>query len=345
MKALSVTDVEKLELVDVEKPEPEKGRVLVKVSFTGICGSDIPRYYDGGVHSFPQILGHEFSGIVEEVGENVSKVKAGDKVAVAPLVPCGECEYCQKGEPGMCLNYSFIGSRESGAMAEYVSVPQRSCVLVPETVSLKEAALIEPLTVAIHGVDQVDVHAGARVMVLGSGTIGLLTILTLKAKGAGEIIAVDLNDNKLSIAEECGATTVINPSNVTLEEYFEENENPEIIYETAGNNITQQQAIKFAKKLGKVVFIGTSTKDVNLPPKVFENILRGELEIAGSWMSFSEPFPGYEWRAGIKYMETKQIDVKPLITGVYSLEDKALPFDEMTKKSSNHVKLLYDINK
>lgn len=343
MKALSVTDTEKLELIDIDAPEVKKGKVLVKVSYTGICGSDIPRYYDGAVHSFPQILGHEFSGVVEETGKSVDKVKRGNKVSIAPIVPCGECEYCQKGEPAMCTNYSFIGSRENGAMAEYVLVPEENCVVVPESLSIKEAALLEPLSVAIHGVDRVNVHAGATVMVLGTGTIGLMTILTLKAKGAGKIIAVDLNENKLSIAEECGATDIVNPSNIALEEYFNTHENPEIVYETAGSHVTQVQAIEFVKKRGKVVYIGTSTREITLNEKIFEKILRGELNITGSWMSYSEPFPGYEWRAGIRYMDSGQIDIKPLITGIYSLEDKELPFDKMTDKDSDQVKLLYEI--
>lgn len=343
MKALSVTGIEKLELVDIDVPKVEAGKVLIKVAYTGICGSDLPRYYKGAVHSFPQILGHEFSGTVEEIGEQVGIIKKGDKVAVAPLVPCGNCENCKKGEPAMCTNYSFIGSREAGAMAEYVVVPEENCVIIPDTLSLKEAALLEPLTVAIHGVDRVKLPTGASVMVLGAGTIGLMTILTLKAKGAGEIIAVDLNDNKLRIAKQCGATTIINPLKTNLNLYFDTHENPEIIYETAGSNITQIQAIEFVRKRGKVVFIGTSTKEVVLKPEMFEKILRGELEITGAWMSYSAPFPGYEWKAGINYMETKKIDVKPLITGIFSLEDKELPFDKMTEKNSDQVKLLYKI--
>ncbi|MFL2101959.1 galactitol-1-phosphate 5-dehydrogenase [Marinilactibacillus psychrotolerans] len=344
MKALSVTDVEKIELVDLDMPELEKGKVLIKVAFTGICGSDLPRYFNGAVHSFPQILGHEFSGTVEEIGEDVKKVNQGDKVAVAPLVPCGDCNNCKQGEPAMCTNYSFVGSRENGAMAEYVAVPEENCVVIPESLSLKEAALLEPLTVAIHGVDRVKVPAGATVMVLGAGTIGLLTILTLKAKGAGEIIAVDLNTNKLKLAQECGATITINPLETKLDEFFKNHEMPEIIYETAGSSITQVQAIELVRKRGKVVFIGTSTKDVNLKPETFEKILRGELEVTGAWMSYSAPFPGYEWKAGINYMDSKKIDVNPLITGVFSLEDKAIPFEKMIEKNSNQVKLLYKIS-
>lgn len=344
MKALNVVDVEKFNLVEVDKPVAEKGKVVIKVGYCGICGSDIPRYFNGGVHSFPQILGHEFSGIVDEVGEDVTKLKVGDRVAVAPLVPCGECEFCQQGEPALCKKYSFIGSREDGAMAEYVAAPEINCFKIPNQLSLKEAALVEPLTVAIHGVDRVNVHAGATVLVLGAGTIGLLTLLTLRAKGAGKIIVVDLNEEKLQLAKEIGADVIINPLKDSMDQYFETNEQPEIVYETAGSNITQVQAIEYVAKRGKVVYIGTCKKDITFKPEVFEKILRGELEIRGSWMSYSSPFPGYEWQAALRYMATKEIDVTPLITGEFELEDKEIPFNKMIEKDSHHVKLLYKIS-
>ncbi|OJG81921.1 chlorophyll synthesis pathway protein BchC [Enterococcus pallens] len=304
----------------------------------------MPRYFEGGVHSFPQVLGHEFSGVVEEIGEKVTNIKVGDRVAVAPLVPCGTCENCQKGEPAMCTNYSFIGSREQGAMAEYVVVPEKNCVKVPDSLSLKEAALVEPLTVAIHGIERINISAGADVLVLGAGTIGLLTVLSLRAIGVGKITVVDLNDKKLEVAKTIGADEVVNPTVQTLEDYYKETSLPEAVIETAGSSVTQKQAIEFVSKRGKVVYVGTSTKDVVLDPETFEKILRGELEVTGSWMSYSAPFPGYEWETGLRYMSTKQVDVKPLITGLYRLEDVAEPFDKMVEANSTAIKLLYAIN-
>lgn len=344
MKALVITDHHKMELQDVEKPQVISGKVLVKVAYCGICGSDLPRYFEGGVHSFPQILGHEFSGVVEEVGENVATIQVGDRVAVAPLIPCGKCDNCQKGEPAMCTNYSFIGSREQGAMAEYIVVPEKNCVVVPDNLSLKEAALLEPLTVAIHGIERIAIPAGANVLVLGAGTIGLLSILSLRAIGVGEITVVDLNDKKLAVAQQIGADKVVNPTQISLEEYFKANDLPEVVVETAGSPITQKQAIQFVNKRGKVVYIGTSTKNVVFEPEIFEKILRGELEVTGSWMSYSAPFPGYEWKTGLRYMATGEIDVKPLITELFKLEDAERPFDKMVAPNSEAIKLLYAIN-
>ncbi|HAQ4672473.1 TPA: galactitol-1-phosphate 5-dehydrogenase [Enterococcus faecium] len=345
MKALVITDNKKMEYQDIPVPETTAGKVKIKVAYCGICGSDLPRYFQGGVHAYPQVLGHEFSGVIEEIGQDVKSLHVGDRVAVAPLVPCFQCDNCQKGEPAMCTAYSFIGSREQGAMAEYIVVPEKNCVKVPEQLSLEEAALLEPLTVAIHGIERVNIPAGAGVLVLGAGTIGLLTVLSLQAVGVGKITVVDLNDKKLKLAQQIGADIVLNPKNTSLEEYYKDHQRPEVVVETAGSSITQRQAIEFVTKRGKVVYVGTSTKDVVLEPEVFELILRGELEVTGSWMSYSAPFPGYEWETGLRYMANGQIDVKPLITGKYQLSDVAIPFEKMIEPNSDAVKLLYAINK
>ena len=244
----------------------------------------------------------------------------------------------------MCTQYSFIGSREQGAMAEYVVVPEKNCVKVPTALSLKEAALLEPLTVAIHGIERVRVPAGAEVLVLGAGTIGLLTVLALRAIGVGKVTVVDLNEKKLEVAKAIGADETVNPLTIKLEDHYKKNPLPEVAIETAGSSITQKQAVEFVAKRGKVVYVGTSTRDVVFDPETFEKILRGELEVTGSWMSYSAPFPGYEWETGLRYMSTGEINVKPLITETFKLEDVAVPFDKMIEKNSAAVKLLYAIN-
>lgn len=342
MRALTVTGIEKLELVEIEKPQPGENEVLIKVAYVGVCGSDLPRYFEGAVHNFPQVLGHEFSGIIEKTGSNV-ELQAGDRVAVAPLIPCNECEQCMSGRPQLCTQYSFIGSRQQGAMAEYVIAPEANCLVIPEELDLKIAATIEPLTVAIHGIERVKIKSGDRALVLGAGTIGLMTILALRAKGVGEIIVVDLNAKKLELAKKIGADSVINPIECDIEEYFSNNKLVDVVFETAGSAATQVQAVKYAGRQGKVVYIGTCTREVTFSPEDFELILRRELEITGSWMSYSGPFPGFEWRAALEYLSKGIVDTNLLITGVYSLEDKEIPFDKMKEVNSEEVKVLYEV--
>lgn len=342
MKALTITAIATLELQEVAIPKPKKGEALIKVAYVGICGSDLPRYFDGDVHQFPQVLGHEFSGTVVEVGEGVSLEK-GTKVVVAPLVPCNECEQCRSAHPQLCPNYSFIGSRQQGAMAEYVIAPAINCLIVPKTLSLKIAATIEPLTVAIHGIEGISTKSGDQTLVLGSGTIGLMTILALRARGVGEITVIDLNDRKLALAKKIGADVVLNPLTVNLDQYFKEHKLASIVFETAGNHVTQVQAVKYANRRAQVVFIGTCTQAVQFDAKEFELILRRELKLTGSWMSYSAPFPGFEWSAALRYLATGAIDTSSLITGIYSLKDLALPFERMREKDSKEVKVLYEI--
>lgn len=342
MKALAVTEVGKLELKEIDIPKPDKHTVLIKVAYVGVCGSDLPRYFEGGVHQFPQVLGHEFSGVVKQVGED-STLKVGDRVAVAPLVPCNKCEQCKAGRPQLCTNYSFIGSRQQGAMAEYVVVPEENCLVVPDNLNLKIAATIEPLTVAIHGVERVRTKAGDRVLVLGAGTIGLMTVLVLRAKGVGEITVVDLNDQKLAVAKNIGADIVVNPTKTNMDNYFSNYELANVVFETAGSPITQVEAVKFADRQGKVVFVGTCTKPIIFSPEEFELILRRELEITGSWMSYSSPFPGFEWQAALRYLSQGDIDTSTLITSMYSLEDVERPFVKMNEANSKEIKVLYEI--
>lgn len=343
MKALAVVDTKKFELQDIDKPSISKDEVLVKVAYCGICGSDLPRYFEGGVHSFPQILGHEFSGVIEEVGSNVKEIKAGDRVAVAPLVPLTPPEDWAGNNPAMGEKYSFVGSRQQGAMAEYVAVPERNCVKVPDSLSLDKAALVEPLTVAIHGVERVNIKPGVEVLVLGVGTIGLLTIAVLRARGVGRITAVDLNEKKLEVASQVGADVIINPKEISLDNYYKDNKLPEVVIETAGSSITQKQAIKYVAKMGEVSYVGTSTRPVTFEPEEFEQLLRKEIIVTGSWMSYSAPFPGYEWDAALHYMNSGIIDVDHFITGYFDLEDMEEPFDLMVEPDSAHIKLLYKI--
>lgn len=345
MKALSITGVEKIEFVDIDKPKISDNEVLVKVAYCGICGSDIPRYFEGGVHSFPQIVGHEFSGIIEEIGANVDNVKVGDRVVVAPLVPKTDPQTWAGGNPSMATEYSFIGSRQPGAMAEFVAAPCVNIVKIPDNLSLKEAAVVEPLTVAIHGIDRLPMEkSGERVIVYGAGTIGLLTIAALKTRGAGEIICIELNQEKEDIAREMGADIFLNPGEVDVNSWIDKNGGADLVVETAGASITQKQCLEVANKRGKIIYLGTMERDVNFKAKEYEQILRKELLITGSWQSFSMPFPGYEWTAAIKYLSSGQINVKPLITSLYKLEDAKIPFLKLREKNSKEIKVMFEIN-
>lgn len=307
MKAGVVHAKEDIRYEEIEKPKPGKGQVLIKVKYTGICGSDIPRVNGDACHFFPNVLGHEFSGTIEETGEGVTSLKLGDRVAGVPLVPCMKCEDCQKGNYSLCKNYSFIGSREFGSFAEYVVVPEKNAVRFEDTVSFEQGAFFEPATVALHGLQRVDYRGGKTVAVLGGGTIGLFAMQWAKIFGAKEVVVFDIVEERLALASRLGATGVIN----TGEEGFlkkakslTDGRGYDYVYETAGNTITMKMAFELAANKAQVCFVGTPTKDLSFSVEGWENMNRKEFILTGSWMSYSAPFPGKEWELTAHYFET-----------------------------------------
>lgn len=307
MKAGVVHAREDIRYEEIEKPIPKAGQVLIKVKYTGICGSDIPRVNGDACHFFPNVLGHEFSGTVEAVGDGVTSVQPGDRVAGVPLVPCMKCEDCQKGNYSLCKHYSFIGSREYGSFAEYVVVPEKNAVKFEDAVSFEQGAFFEPATVALHGLQRVDYKGGKNVAILGGGTIGLLTMQWAKIFGAKQVIVFDIEPARLELAKKLGATAGIN----TLDADFmaramalTDGRGFDYIYETAGNTITMKMAFELAGNKAQMCYIGTPTKELTFSVKEWENMNRKEFTLTGSWMSYSAPFPGKEWELTAHYFKT-----------------------------------------
>lgn len=307
MKAGVVHAREDIRYEEIEKPVPKAGQVLIKVKYTGICGSDIPRVNGDACHFFPNVLGHEFSGTVEAVGDGITALQPGDRVAGVPLVPCMECEDCQKGNYSLCKHYSFIGSREYGSFAEYVVVPEKNAVKFEDAVSFEQGAFFEPATVALHGLQRVNYQGGKNVAILGGGTIGLLTMQWAKIFGAKQVVVFDIEPARLELAEKLGATAGIN----TLDPDFMDQAKAmtggrgfDYIYETAGNTITMKMAFELAGNKAQMCYIGTPTKNLTFTVKEWENMNRKEFTLTGSWMSYSAPFPGKEWELTAHYFKT-----------------------------------------
>lgn len=210
MLQVVVDSDKKLAFSETAIPDVEAGSVLVKVKYSGLCGSDLPRIFKEGAHYYPITLGHEFSGEVVKTGENVQSIRVGDNISCAPLIPCFRCERCHRGEYSLCKNYSFIGSRKPGGNAEYVTIPEPCCFVLPQGVSLKQGAFFEPMTVGLHPILMAGGCKDKNVVVVGVGTIGLLTIQSALALGAKTITAVDISEEKLNKAKALGADCCIN---------------------------------------------------------------------------------------------------------------------------------------
>ncbi|MBR1524970.1 MAG: galactitol-1-phosphate 5-dehydrogenase [Lachnospiraceae bacterium] len=310
MKAGVVHAKNDIRYEEIEKPKAEPGKVVVKVKYTGICGSDIPRVNGDACHYYPNVLGHEFSGVIDEIGEGVTSVKPGDRVAGMPLVPCMKCPDCQRGDYSLCKHYSFIGSREFGSFAEYVAVPEKNVVKFSDDVSFIQGAFFEPATVALHGLERNDYKGGKTVAILGGGTIGMMTMQWAKIFGAKKTVVFDIVDERLELAARLGADAGIN----TLQEGFMEKAKEltdgrgfDYVYETAGNTITMKMAFELAANKAGVCFIGTPTKELSFTVDEWENMNRKEFKLTGSWMSYSAPFPGHEWELTAHYFSTGEL--------------------------------------
>jgi L-iditol 2-dehydrogenase len=307
MKAGVLYAKEDIRYEEIETPSPKEGEVLIKVKYSGICGSDLPRVNGDASHYYPNVLGHEFSGVVAEVGEGVTRVKAGDRVSGAPLVPCFKCDDCHRGDYSLCKHYSFIGSRQFGSFAEYVVVPEKNAVKFDDSISFEQGAFFEPVTVALHGLLRLNYQGGKTVAILGGGTIGLFTMQWAKIFGAKKVVVFDISNERLELAKRLGADEGIN----TLEEGFLEkvkeltNGNGfDYVYETAGNTITMKMAYEVVANKGGVSLIGTPTKELAFSVSEWENLNRKEFTLTGSWMSYSAPFPGKEWEWTAHYFKT-----------------------------------------
>jgi L-iditol 2-dehydrogenase len=310
MRAGVLFENEDIRCADYEEPQIRPGCVKVKVKATGICGSDVPRVLKNGAHFYPVVLGHEFSGIVVEIGEGVKSIKEGDRVSGAPLLPCMKCSDCQNGNYSLCRYYSFIGSREQGSFGEYVVMPEINAVKFDESIPFEIGAMFEPSTVALHGLYCNDFRGGETVAVLGGGTIGLFTAQWARIMGAKKVVVFDISNERLELAKALGADETVN----TLEEGFMQKAMAmtgdigfKYIFETAGIIATMQMAFELASNKANVCFIGTPTRELTFTPKLFENMNRKEFKLTGSWMSYSAPFPGREWELTAHYFATGQL--------------------------------------
>lgn len=273
---------ENVVIEEVERPIPKKHEVLIRVHNIGICGSDIHAYY--GRHPYihlPIIQGHEFSGEIAELGSGVEGISIGERVTAVPMLHCRQCENCKRGDYNQCSQLRFIGCQVTGAMAEYVVIPEDKIVLLPEEVDYEIGALIEPLAVGVHAVRIGSLQKGNKVVVLGAGTIGLMTMMAARAMGALAIVQTDLLDKRLSLARELGSDVICNATSKRWEGVMERafgSEGADIIFECVGASKLIQEAIQFAPRGCRIVVIGVFSESV---PINIGYIQDHELEVRG----------------------------------------------------------------
>ncbi|SFB00211.1 L-iditol 2-dehydrogenase [Lentibacillus halodurans] len=345
MRSLNLYDKQDIRFEESAEPVIEHADdVLIKVKAVGICGSDISRYKKLGPYVKGMTFGHEFSGEVAAVGNGVESVKAGTRVAGCPTFCCGECESCQKGELSRCENLHVTGAWLPGAYAEYVKLPAKNIIPLPDNVDYDTAALVEPSAVVAHGFYRTSIQPGAEVAIMGCGSIGLLAVQWAKIFGAKTVYAIDIDDTKLEVAKQVGADVLINSLEKPAHEQIKLHTNGkgvDLAVESAGSPVTSAQVFALPKKGGEVVFMGIPYADIQMERFYFERIVRNELRVLGSWNAISSPFPGKEWSSTVHYMSTGQINVNPMISHRLNLQEGPETFDHLINGKGSYVKVLF----
>lgn len=322
MRALVMTEYKRLELQeDFPDPTPGPDEVLVHVEAVGICGSDI-HGFDGstGRRIPPLVMGHEAAGTILELGSEVQNLHVGQKVALDSTVFCGRCARCREGRINLCEQRQVLGVscgeyRRHGAFAQRVAVPARIAYPVPESVTMEQAALAEAVSVAIHAVRRSNPQPHETCLVVGTGMIGLLVVQSLRASGVRSIAAMDLDANRLRLAQQFGAEAAFLGDSPQLQDGVFEWSNqrgPDHVYEVVGAQKTVEQAIQLAGKGGHVVLVGNVSPRVEIP---LQRIVAGELTLHGSCASAGEYDQALAW------MADGRIDVAPIISARCTLDE------------------------
>ncbi|HXJ47036.1 MAG TPA: galactitol-1-phosphate 5-dehydrogenase [Candidatus Dormibacteraeota bacterium] len=343
MKALLLSSYRNLELADLPAPSPAPDEVLIRVAACGICGSDV-HGYDGssGRRIPPIVMGHEAAGIIASIGNAVKNFVPGDRVTFDSTVYCGECPNCRRGNVNLCDRRQVLGVscgdyRRAGAFAEFVSVPARILYRLPDSFPFAEAAMLEAVAVAIHGVNLVQLTADSTALVVGAGTIGILTLQALRAASCSKVFVTDVDTQRLALAKKLGATEILLSDDSLLPKILERtnNEGVDVALECVGRNETVAASIDATRKGGTVVLVGNIAPNVNLP---LQKVVSRQIRLQGSCASAGEYPQAIEWMASGK------IQVKPLITAIAPLEDGPRWFERLHAREPNILKVVLTPN-
>ena len=340
MKAMLLSEYKKLDIVDMPTPEFGEYELLIKVEACGICGSDI-HGWDGstGRRKPPLVMGHEAAGIVESVGSKVRNFVAGDKVTFDSMVSCGKCPACTSGNINLCSNRQVMGVscdefRRHGAFAEYVVVPEHIAFHLPDGLAFEYAAMVEPVSIAIHAANITQIKLGNTAVVVGSGMIGLLVIQAARLAGCARVIAVDLDDAKLEIAKSLGADQVFNPKTCDVTAAVMEytlGRGADVSFEVVGATPTVKSAIESTRRGGTCTLIGNLAPSVDFP---LQSVVTREIRVQGSCASNGE------YPQCIEYLSRGDIKVEPLITAKASLDQGPEWFARLYEGEAGAMKVL-----
>ncbi|HEY7304132.1 MAG TPA: galactitol-1-phosphate 5-dehydrogenase [Bryobacteraceae bacterium] len=340
MKALLLSEYGRLETIEVPIPRPGPEEVLIRVAACGICGSDV-HGYDGssGRRIPPIIMGHEAAGTIAAAGPGGSDLREGQPVTFDSTIYCGECEYCRRGEVNLCERRQVLGVstpeyRREGAFAQYVAVPNRVVHKLPENIAFAEAAMIEPLAVAVHAVSLSNLRKGDAALVIGAGMIGLLVLQALKQAGCLQVFVSDIDDTRLEMARDLGAAATINAKTsdtVAEVKRLTAGSGVDVALEAVGSTPTVRTAVESVRKGGTVTLIGNIAPTVEIP---LQAVVSRQIRLQGSAASSGE------YPRCIEMLANGAVNVKPLISVIAPLEEGPVWFERLHERQPNLMKVI-----
>jgi L-iditol 2-dehydrogenase len=343
MRKLVLNKPYELEMTTAPIPEPTENQVRIFVKKIGICGSD-PTIYKG-LHpyvSYPLVMGHEVSGIIDKVGENVSADRIGERVAVIPHIVCHACDACKKGIYNFCETLKCTGAEADGAHCDYFCIEAEMAVKIPDEMSLEEAAMVEPACVAYHGAKRGNIQKGETVLVIGAGPIGLFCMQSCFALGAGKVFVADMDKNRLELATKLGATGTIavgeQDLKETLTQYLGSEKKVDVFYDCVGEKgIVLNNILSLARRGSRVVVIGVLQNAYNVP--LLPDFVQHELSLSGTTMYVPQDY--YEM---IALMGKKIIKTDGMVSQHISLEEVPTMLDDIVNRRVKTYKVIIDVN-
>lgn len=345
MKAWVLHGINDLRFEEVNAPAVGADEVLVAVKAVGICGSDIPRIFSTGTYSFPLIPGHEFAGQVVKLGSGADQKWQGQRVGVFPLIPCYDCPPCQAEKYEMCRHYSYLGSRCDGGFAEYVAVPEKNLIALPENVGFEEAAMLEPMSVAVHAMRKIAPCEGERIVICGVGTIGLFLLMFLMEAGHKNVLVIGNKEFQRRMAARLGlpAESFCDSRTQDVERWLPEQtdgKGADVFFECVGRNETVMQAVGMTGPGGRIMMVGNPASDMTFPKAVYWKILRNQLTVSGTWNSSFTHSPEDDWHYVLERLQGGRIAPAEMITHRLPLKELDKGLAIMREKREEYGKVM-----
>ena len=307
MKAASILQPNQIEMQELPIPEPAPGELLVHVMASGICGTDVHIFQGEYLGSYPIIPGHEFAGVIEQIGSAVTRFKVGDRVAVEPNLPCDNCVNCLNNRQNFCLNWQAVGVTRPGGMAQYVIVPEKATFSIGD-LPFEQGAFMEPLSCVLHGLERLDLTVASRVLLLGAGPIGLLLLQGLRLNGAAEVVVVDKNPDRAALAQSLGADrSATRLDEIELDAY-------DAIVDATGAVAVMGRTLDFARPGGKILLFGVPPSGQTMSVEAFPIFHKG-LTILSSFTSLRNSYQA------LGLLKSKSILVDKLISHRLPLQE------------------------